>query len=627
MNGGAWPLAGLLAAVACSSAACELVAGLGGERPYPADAGTTLTSTGGAGGNGGAQAGGCSNGVKDGNETGKDCGGSCPTPCAVGGGCVTGSDCESHVCSGGTCLAPICDDKAQNGTESDVDCGGTTCPPCGPDKGCLADADCVSKQCAGGLCASICTDGLLGGDESDVDCGGSCPACADDKHCVKHPDCTSGLCATGVCLKSFLWQRSFPWSTVSMHGLASDAAGNTVFSGHFNSNVDLGGGLVGTTGGEDVFVAKYDPSGAHVWSGFFTGAGDQRALGMATYPTGQIALVGAFQQTMSIGSASLVSAGGDDAYLAKLSTDGGLQWTSHAGDSQAQVASAIALDQSGAAFFAGSFGGSVKFGATTLLSAGASDLFLAKVSASGITAWGKRFGDVSDQSGAQNQLAVDQTGAVILAASANGTIDFGNGPLTSAGQGDVFLAKFDTSGAPLWSKRFGDAGQQGTSGIAVDDNNIIVAGNFQGSVDFGGGALTNAGGNDFYVAKFDPMGNHLWSQRYGDVLDQFVSGVATDPAGNIAIAGYFRGAIDFGNAQLSNNGPFDVFVAKLDPTGGHFWSRQFGDSGIQVLYRLALADQGSLLLGGYFSGTIDFGGGPMTSMTGFDRFLAKIRTP
>jgi hypothetical protein len=46
-----------------------------------------------------------------------------------------------------------------------------------------------------------------------------------------------------------------------------------------------------------------------------------------------------------------------------------------------------------------------------------------------------------------------------------------------------------------------------------------------------------------------------------------------------------------------------------------------------VLYRLALADQGSLLLGGYFSGTIDFGGGPMTSMTGFDRFLAKIRTP
>ena len=88
----------------------------------------------------------------------------------------------------------------------------------------------------------------------------------------------------------------------------------------------------------------------------------------------------------------------------------------------------------------------------------------------------------------------------------SGQVDFGTGPLASAGGSDVFLAKFKSLGTPVWSKRFGDAQSQTGVGVAADaSSNILMAGDFSGSLDFGGGlSLTSAGGSDVFVAKFSP---------------------------------------------------------------------------------------------------------------------------
>ena len=62
-----------------------------------------------------------------------------------------------------------------------------------------------------------------------------------------------------------------------------------------------------------------------------------------------------------------------------------------------------------------------------------------------------------------------------------------------------------TPGKHLWSKRFGDAGTQAANAIAADaSGNVIVAGRFEGTVDFGGGALTSAGLSDIFIVKFKP---------------------------------------------------------------------------------------------------------------------------
>ena len=141
----------------------------------------------------------CENLVMDGGETDIDCGGPYCEGCDPGDGCGAHTDCESRVCSPSTntCEAPACDDDVENGDESDVDCGGPSmvCPRCSSGAECYGAADCDSKVCTQEVCqAATCTDGVLNGTESDTDCGIGCPLCADGRPCNSADDCTNGVC-------------------------------------------------------------------------------------------------------------------------------------------------------------------------------------------------------------------------------------------------------------------------------------------------------------------------------------------------------------------------------------------------------------------------------------------------
>ena len=103
-------------------------------------------------------------------------------------------------------------------------------------------------------------------------------------------------------------------------------------------------------------------------------------------------------------------------------------------------------------------------------------------------------------------------------------------------------------------------------GLAVDASDyIVLTGSFEGVLDCGGGALTSAGGKDAFVAKLDPLGNHVWSARFGDADDQEGKGVAVDASGSLFVTGEFSGAIDFGTGVHVSTGDADIFVARLAP--------------------------------------------------------------
>ncbi|MBI4702980.1 MAG: lamin tail domain-containing protein [Deltaproteobacteria bacterium] len=143
----------------------------------------------------------CADLVKNGAEADVDCGGGGCPPCADGKGCAGPSDCQSKVCQGAQCQAPICADLVQNAAETDVDCGGGKCPACADGKGCAGAGDCQSKVCQGAQCqAPTCGDQAKNAAETDVDCGGGkCPACADGKACLLGADCQSGFCGASLC--------------------------------------------------------------------------------------------------------------------------------------------------------------------------------------------------------------------------------------------------------------------------------------------------------------------------------------------------------------------------------------------------------------------------------------------
>ena len=242
------------------------------------------------------------------------------------------------------------------------------------------------------------------------------------------------------------------------------------------------------------------------------------------------------------------------------------------------------------------------------------DVAAPDVNAPPVALFAERFGDAADQFAWSVASGAD--GSIVVAGEVAGSLDFGGGPLTSAGQGDVFVAKLDAGGHHLWSARFGDADEQYAEHVAIDaSGDIAVIGSFCGNVDFGGGPLAcTGGGHDVFVAVFDGSGHHLWSKSFGSpgtIEDGW--GIAFDASGNVLVTGGAEGAIDFGGGAAPPEGEQSIFVAKLDPLGGFLWSKRVGDPLEQIGFAVTTDAAGDVLLTGRFEGTIDFGSGAMTA--------------
>jgi hypothetical protein len=93
----------------------------------------------------------------------------------------------------------------------------------------------------------------------------------------------------------------------------------------------------------------------------------------------------------------------------------------------------------------------------------------------------------------------------------------------------------------------------------------------------------------------------------------FYGHVALDSLGNSLLTGVLTGTMDFGGGPLTSRGGADVFVVKLAPGGEHVFSRRFGDaSELQSGQAIAFDRWNNVLLGGVFEGTLDFGGGELS---------------
>ena len=316
----------------------------------------------------------------------------------------------------------------------------------------------------------------------------------------------------------------------------------------------------------------------HIWSGSFAGS-FQGVPGdaVAVDSAGNSIITGFFQGLIDFGSGSLSSAGDNDIFLAKFNSNGAPVFSFNFGDTSADIGNSVTVDSSGNVVITGKFKDDVNFGGGTLTSAGSDDIYVAKLGPSGNHLWSKRFGDADCQDG--QDVAVDTSGNVILTGvQTTGTVDFGGGPLTNSGSFEPFVAKFDSNGNHLWSKLFTGATAL-TPRVTVDPSgNVTIAGSFSGSVDFGGGLLAAGVGVDTFVASFDPTGSHRWSGRFGSAGAVSASGVAVDISGNVVIVGNLIGSVDFGGDVLTSTASNDVYVAQFDASGNHLWSKLFGDT-------------------------------------------------
>ena len=222
-------------------------------------------------------------------------------------------------------------------------------------------------------------------------------------------------------------------------------------------------------------------------------------------------------------------------------------------------------------------------------------------------------------------VAVDPQGNVLFVGELEGQTSFGGPMLTSAGGRDGFVVKLDPSGAHLWSRLFGDAQDQYANSIAPDaQGNLALCGAIYGSADLGGGVLTATGDADIVVAMLDPSGAHIWSRVVGDTAAQSCRRVARDAAGSVLLTGWIEGSADFGGGAMTSAGGNDIFLVKLDATGGFVWGRLGGGVAEQYGATVAAGPSGEVVLGGWVDAGLDLGGGRQTSHRGCDARLAQL---
>ena len=202
--------------------------------------------------------------------------------------------------------------------------------------------------------------------------------------------------------------------------------------------------------------------------------------------------------------------------------------------------------------------------------------------------------------------------------------------LTNVGVRDMFLTKFDSVGNVVWAKSAGGTDVDEMRSVAVDANgNIYVTGWFKSSsIVFGATTLTNAGDGDMFLAKYDALGNVVWAKSTGGPNTDIGSSVALDVLGNTYVVGFFSSStINFGTTTLTNEGDYDMFLVKYDAAGNVVWAKRAGGSGLDGALSFALDKNGNTYVAGYYeSPTLTFGSTTITNAGSGDIFLVKYNS-
>ncbi len=342
-----------------------------------------------------------------------------------------------------------------------------------------------------------------------------------------------------------------------------------------------------------------------LWAKSEGGTSTEYSPSVAVDASGNAYFTGWFASPIIVfGDDTLMSAGSTDLFLAKYDPYGNVLWAICAGGTDDDKVLSIAVDAHGNTYLTGFFYSStIIFSTDTLTNTGERDIFLVKYDASGNVLWAKNEGGTGEDGGFS--VAVDTSGNPFVAGwFVSPSITFGEYVLWNAGSGDLFLTKYDTSGNVLWATSAGGTGGETAHSVVVDDSgNPYLTGRFTSpTLKFGSDTLTNAGSADLFLAKYDANGNVLWATSAGGIDSDYALSIAVDGSGNSYLAGCFYSyTITFGTNTLTNTGKTDLFLAKYDANGNVIWVISTVGTGSEAAYSVAVDPSGNSYLAGIFS--------------------------
>jgi len=383
------------------------------------------------------------------------------------------------------------------------------------------------------------------------------------------------------------------------------------------------------------------------WAKAMGSSGSNWGFGLAIDDGGNAISTGWFMGTVDfdpgVGIANRTSVGNEDVYVQKLDLNGNFLWAVSFGGTASDRGYDITTDKQGNVYLSGNFTGTVDFdpgsGVFQRSAQGNWDVFVLKLDFQGNFEWVRTFGGGDDDYG--YAITHSDSGFVYTAGMFQSTVDFDPGlsvlQRSSAGGFDIYVHKMTDNGAFVWVQTMGGSANDFAYSVQTDDaGNVYHGGYFAGTVDFnpGLGVLqqTSQGGNDAYIQRLNPAGNHNWTRFFAGAGNIFLHNLRYDGFDAIYASGNFQLSVDFNPGPAvnmhSSNGNFDAFVVRLDTAGQYSWSRTFGGLFNDLAVAAAPDRQGNINVGGLFSSEVDMDPGAGTllkaSNGGYDVFVSKF---
>ncbi|MDB9314522.1 SBBP repeat-containing protein [Spirulina sp. CS-785/01] len=372
------------------------------------------------------------------------------------------------------------------------------------------------------------------------------------------------------------------------YGIAVDSDGNVYMTGYTSGNLEGE-----NAGGNDAWVAKYDPSGQQLWLKQLGTMGEDESNGIALAPDGTLYVLG---YTYGVKEDDIAQT-----WLAKYDPQGTRHWLKRLSDSRPQIPHSLAVDAESNIYITGYAAPEHEEW----------QVWLAKYNPDGDRLWWTPLGQYHDEAttyitvGHNPQARSKITRTLVYVA--------GNTPRPispEAGSEQAWLACYNGEGIQRWIQPLGSLEETGCSGIAIDPHSYLyLAGYTTGTV-----AEANAGGSDVWVARYDNQGHRQWIHQLGTTEDEEATGLTVDAVGNVYIAGFTYGAM---TEEVA--GDSDAWVAKYNAQGEQQWVKQIGSAAEDGCNAVAVDHQSNVYITGYTDGAMEG-----ENAGGYDAWLAKL---
>lgn len=398
-----------------------------------------------------------------------------------------------------------------------------------------------------------------------------------------------------------------------------------VFGGLAGEGIDLGSGVsVGP-----FFAGLMSPAGQHRWSLAWPG----QLLDAAFDRFGNFYIVGELDGAARAGGPGgpLLTSEQLDLFVAKYDSQGRHLWSRALGGAGAQVGQRIAIASDDDLVVCGEYAGATNFGGGPLTPRGDWDVFVTKLSRSdGAHRWSLGFGATSTD--LCRGLVASADGRVAVFGGFTGNLTINGAPIAVGGGRDVFAVGLSPNGSVQWSQGLGGSGHDLVlNATYASQGDLLIVGSFEDDIVLGPRTLHSQAANDGFIARLSFAGQVLWATSVSGARLEDVKSV-TAVGEHVLVSGVVDGPAMIGDVRLSPpaQNQTDIFVATLRYGDGvALAGTTYGGLGVDGVTADTVVAQGTVILTGQFlSQSMDFGVGVVTNTSdGSDAYLARVPLP